>query len=352
MYDKIILMNVTSIHHTCCFTWKESFIRKKRKIREVKSGDVYYSGASNKILRYNFAKLVLGTLPIVGIVRPIARSILLLSGSWYRVGSERADREWIRMCRIWYAQNCDSPSPSGHSYQSLRSEFSRQELVDQICKLVTLPFFCLAQLFAAIWGLISPLEGRKFYGDLESASRIQLPKDYRWGWIEVTNYLALCMQPIQSWERGNLYSYSYPFSWKDHYIDLKHMKEEGGLDEVVAQKLQFWNEAFRVIKTYLIELSSEEKRAYLAELNTAKGRLENDFPSPGYDPLKDFEQEWQSAVERAAPWYLRELLNCGNEINRVMTSFQSLEKVEHLRQKQASLMQILEAMLDPAIKPL
>lgn len=345
-------MSSIPIRHRCCFTYRETHIRDRREVTNETTEAVYYSGDSDFELRAKFTLLTFATPTLIAAIKIITRLFLLCSGSWLTTGKEQADRAWIRECREWHLRRSlikASEKPSLMLYDTYKFEFTKLALGNQICKLVTLPFFLIAQTFAAVWGLIDPLDGRTLYSKLEIASSIPLPKGSHGGLVWASNYFAWCMQPAQMWEKENFYLYSSPLSCRNPFSFLAQMREDGGLDLVLSDKIPVWKEALNRLSKSPLELSPTEVGVYLSALNESASRLQRNFPGQWFVPMIYFPHNWQRETKTWSRKCLEELLSCSSSLNEAITSFQPSENIDRLRQKQACLMQVLDAMLAPTL---
>lgn len=358
----------TTIYHTCFYSWEEKTIQNRRWISEQLSNKVYFSNDSDNDIRYKFFLLSMGAPTLIALSRLFSRTVLLFSGSWIDSGKEKAELAWTREWRVWDAQKSSSPpspKPSLERRNELISHHIQEELVDQIIKLVTLPLILIAMTFAALWGLISPLEGRKLYSDLEACSSIALSKEGRKSlWmLRMSNYSALCMQPVSVWEKENLYRDFSKSPWHDEYNQLFSLKTAGILDEEVAGQLLQWKEKIQTKQNAPFASTLGELKV---EVERLKGKLQMYYPELSADQQPEImsldlatlteEQIAKHAKELrefelafiAHP--LRQLKSECLEVNQAIISQDA--SLPAYREKQAHMVSVIKCFLDDYIKPI
>jgi len=194
---------VSSILQCPCHAWQDGRDDPvSRVVREQNSGDVWLSHDANKDLRAKLGALAVFTIPWGIVFRAPTRIFELIFSTWGKAQVE-TDETFYQRSHTWI-QNGRIPSQQPVKWKIALSTHLLL-IAEQIVKLITLPLSWIALTFAALWGLINPLDGRRLYGLIEKMWAIPGSLEMSPDYVRAVNYLAICMQPVNVWDQENLY---------------------------------------------------------------------------------------------------------------------------------------------------
>ena len=250
------------------YEMKESVEKNKRIVKDEKTGFIYRSGDSNDVLRKKFIILFFASLTIALPVRLTTRSFLLISGLWICSGYEKTQTIWAKKCYDSYHLKLPPP-PHSDYYRILAKEIGI-ELLDHIVKCVTLPLALIGLTFAAFWGLIFPLDGRGLYSDIERTWSLNIPHWVTDSTIFVySNFIAICMQPLQTWKELNLFRFTLkydPIDARSILYKIERLNYQGFM-ELEDAPIQAWKVAIEDPQTFNQKERVEELLKACEELN-------------------------------------------------------------------------------------
>lgn len=227
------------------YQWKELTVDGKRCIQEENSGLVYRNDDSNSLIIQKLVALGIATIPIILPIRMITRLILLATGTWISSGYGKTQKTWNKLCFDWYKNEPHNPPPPSFQYYAILVQNIGTEFIDQIVKCATLPLAAIALTFVAFAGILSPLDGRKLYSDIEWYWSITLPESMTDQLtMRYCNYIALCMQPISHWKEQNLFRF-FPHANPSLSLiyTLQQFEKDGFI--VLGNDLNTWKEAVK-----------------------------------------------------------------------------------------------------------
>jgi len=162
---------------------------------------------SDQELRTKLAFLSAIQAPIM-LLRLPYRLYAVCSGDFVKSGIRAAKKEWQLKCQ---ERSLQWPKKSSiklfNSYNFTIAKHVMWHLLKNICKIITIPLAIIAQQFAALYGLINPLDGRIIFAAIaELGSRDVYAKDEFAGeMLWLSDYLGLCLQPKDVWDSKRLY---------------------------------------------------------------------------------------------------------------------------------------------------
>lgn len=241
-----------------CVNWVDQRLPSgEGRVTDLMSGQIFndVAGDSDADLRFKFFALTLGTIPAALIYRIPYRIVDIISCSWARVGFRRGEKEWAKFRITWIRENNEG-APDIWIRRKIIVISVLSELAQDVAKCVTYPLAAIALTFIAFFGLLCPLDGRKFYADIEDTW--SLPQLYNRD-NEIANYLAPCMQPKEVWDRRSLYHYE-PNTITGTLLQLQNsLSNNKYLEDVDYHPLQWmpsvekWRERYKVLKPTLGE---------------------------------------------------------------------------------------------------
>lgn len=170
---------------------------------------------SNMILRKKFVQLSLAT-PVIGVITRIPlRLVQLVSGDFIDIGTKLAFEKWKQEQADWALlskeERQQTPYPSTDRLNSLERRLVLWQFVKNVVKLATLSLAIVAATFAALYGLIRPLDGRALYSSIEYLwSRDGIDPERKGRIWTFGEFLAPCLQPQEVQESLNLYQALFP----------------------------------------------------------------------------------------------------------------------------------------------
>lgn len=194
------------------FTWEERVYMMKdgktiqrRRVLDKATGDVYMAHAGDGELRSLFALLAVTIFPLVGVVRiPLRISELGVSSfqsmeAAFTQATNEQHVAWVQ----WIKGKRETP-PSELTYNCKIATYAIWNLAKEIIKIVTLPLASVCFFFAALYGIINPLDGRKIWGAIEYQwSRRVLPEQDSL-LQRLTDFITPCMLPSRVWDESGL----------------------------------------------------------------------------------------------------------------------------------------------------
>lgn len=217
-----------------CFGWQVEKNKTSGK-KSLYSGDRlshYPLKDSPLILRLKFLQVLL-TAPVLFLaLRPIARTFFLLTGSWANGAVEKSQKVWMQKCVSHFREQKEPPAP--RIYDQMLALNTLGQLSKDILKCVTLPLALIGVLFGALWGMVNPYDGRKIIAITEKLWSIDMPycSEVR-PLVGITNYLAMCMQDVETWKHKNLFvvfsgaNDYHPHTFRSIFLALEHLDEKG-----------------------------------------------------------------------------------------------------------------------------
>jgi len=164
---------------------------------------------SNAGLREKFALLSLIQAPVMLLGRIPYRIYGVLSGDFIDSGVKAAKKEWQLKQQQWSLQSPVEKSSIKLGYNFIAAKHVTWHLLKNICKIVTLPLAIVAQQFAALYGLINPLDGRILFSAINDLwSRAIIPMHgtrFRAEMLHISDYLGFCLQPKDVWDNKKIY---------------------------------------------------------------------------------------------------------------------------------------------------
>lgn len=158
---------------------------------------------TNEEIRCSSAKL--NSIFFVVLARIPARIFTLLTGDFIVSGCEFANRKWLVLKQKYNLE-------SNLWLAGLRIGYSFTELLKNIIKIATYPIACVGLQLAAIYGMFSPNDGRLIFSTIEDLwarnfiNITHLPdSNISVIWLQVTDYIGLCMQSKDVFDQKNLY---------------------------------------------------------------------------------------------------------------------------------------------------
>lgn len=166
---------------------------------------------SDQELRAKLAFLSAIQAPIMLLGRLPYRLYAVCSGDFVKSGIKAAKKEWQLKCQ---ERSLQWPKKSSiklfNGYNFTIAKHVMWHLLKNICKIITIPLAIIAQQFAALYGLINPLDGRIIFAAIaELGSRDVIPiyakDEFAEKMLQLSDYLGLCLQPKDVWDSKKLY---------------------------------------------------------------------------------------------------------------------------------------------------
>ncbi len=163
-------------------------------------------------LRKKFALLAIIQTPVMLLGRIPYRIYSLVSGDFVESAVKAAKKEWWLNRQQWSLTSPEKRSvvPPDRYYFIVAIHVIKH-LVKNILKIITIPLATIAQQFAALYGLINPLDGRILFtaiNELWSRDVVQIHSSHsktRACMLHISDYLGWCLQPKDVWRNKNLY---------------------------------------------------------------------------------------------------------------------------------------------------
>ena len=157
-------------------------------------------------VRFKCCQLALAFTPIVA-VRMAYRTCTLLTGDFIRAGLEKAENEWQLT-----SQECSiDPKKPLPSYSLIVAKHALWQLAKNVAKIVTYPIALIGLVFASLYGIIDPLNGRFLIAAIEHAwsrDTIEHPSTkacFAYDRFYFGEYFPVCMQPGEVFDQKNIY---------------------------------------------------------------------------------------------------------------------------------------------------
>lgn len=199
-----------------CFKYE---IDKEFTVTNTKTNHIYNSLDKVKHtpcqIRGCFTILGLFQSAVILLARIPARCICLLTGDFVSPGFKNGHEEWLIARQAWsleFAKNGKATSalPEMSSRYLKIAKHILTQLAKNIIKIVTLPLALIALEFAALYGaIVHPVDGMMLYSGIEhiwSRDGIRISSHNWHDLYRVTDYLAICMQPIERWMTRDFYT--------------------------------------------------------------------------------------------------------------------------------------------------
>lgn len=203
-------MSLCSIKMSCFNLQDTRDEQGKGRVVNSANGRIYghMTKDSNAGLRAKFALLSLIQAPVMLLGRIPYRIYGVLSGDFIDSGVKAAKKEWQIKEQQWSMQ-ASAKNSIKPSYNFIVAKHVTWHLLKNICKIITMPLAIVAQQFAALYGLINPLDGRILFSAINDLwSRAIIPMHstgFRGYMLHISDYLGFCLQPKDVWDNKKLY---------------------------------------------------------------------------------------------------------------------------------------------------
>lgn len=177
---------------------------KQRRVRDIDTRDVYIAKTSDAGLRALFAGLSIGA-GLICAIKMVARTINLIRGEFISRGCDRATKEYNVEWLKWVRGKRDT-APTNALLYGKTALYCTWYLIKEVVKIVTLPLAAIALTFAALDGVIQPLDGRKMWSSVERFWSRDILKQSSYFEMRMLDFFVVCVQPRRVWDEQDLNS--------------------------------------------------------------------------------------------------------------------------------------------------